>query len=94
MSHMNNSDSKVGTGGAWVSHLAFAFWKILFAILCPPHLLFGGWPAMIMAGCLVVVITGMCGDFLRLMACWLGCRVELLGFIVLGLGLSLPDILA
>lgn len=74
-------------------HFICIGWKLLFAIIPPPHYN-GGWSCFIMALCMIGVVTYVVGEFANLFGCVLGIPPAVTAITFVALGTSLPDTFA
>ena len=74
-------------------HFATMFWKILFAIVPPPHW-GGGWPAFIVALSFIGSVTAVVGEVASLLGCVVGMEDSITAITFVALGTSLPDTFA
>lgn len=74
-------------------HFACIGWKLLFAIVPPPHFL-GGWACFFGALSMIGVCTFVVGDFANLFGCSLGIPTSITAITFVALGTSLPDTFA
>lgn len=56
--------------GEALTHFASIFWKVLFALVPPPHYM-GGKPAFIVALIFIGVVTAIVGEFASMLGCTL-----------------------
>ena len=76
-----------------VMHFATVFWKLLFAIVPPPHW-GGGWPAFIVALTFIGSVTAVVGEVASLLGCVVGMEDSITAITFVALGTSLPDTFA
>lgn len=74
-------------------HFACIGWKLLFAIVPPPHMM-GGWACFIGALSMIGVCTFVVGDFANLFGCSLQIKTTVTAISFVALGTSLPDTFA
>ena len=76
-----------------IAHFATIFWKVLFAIVPPPHW-GGGWPAFIVALSFIGSVTAIVGEVASLLGCVVGMEDSITAITFVALGTSLPDTFA
>lgn len=74
-------------------HFACIGWKLVFAIIPPPHF-YGGWACFIGALSMIGVATFVVGEFANLFGCSLGILTPVTAISFVALGTSLPDTFA
>jgi len=74
-------------------HFACIGWKLLFAMVPPPHYL-GGWACFCGALSMIGVCTFVVGDFANLFGCTLQIKTTVTAISFVALGTSLPDTFA
>jgi len=76
-----------------IMHFVTVTWKVIFAIVPPPH--WGnGWPAFIVALCIIGGVTAIVGEVASLFGCVLGMPDSVTAITFVALGTSLPDTFA
>jgi len=76
-----------------ILHFATVFWKVLFAIVPPPHWA-NGWPAFIIALSFIGGVTAVVGEVASLLGCVVGMEDSITAITFVALGTSLPDTFA
>ena len=74
-------------------HFFAVGWKVLFAIVPPPHY-WGGWACFIVALSLIGVVTAVVGEVAGLMGCVMGIKPGVTAITFVAIGTSLPDTFA
>jgi solute carrier family 8 (sodium/calcium exchanger) len=74
-------------------HFATVFWKVLFALVPPPHW-GGGWPAFLIALSFIGAVTAIVGEVASLLGCVVGMEDSITAITFVALGTSLPDTFA
>jgi len=74
-------------------HFACIGWKLLFAVVPPPHYC-GGWACFIGALSMIGVCTFVVGDFANIFGCSLQIKTTVTAISFVALGTSLPDTFA
>jgi len=74
-------------------HFVCIGWKLLFAIIPPPHYN-GGWSCFIMALMMIGVVTYVVGEFANLFGCVFDIKPSVTAITFVALGTSLPDTFA
>ena len=74
-------------------HFALIGWKLLFAIVPPPHM-GGGAPAFAVALTLIGIITAIVGSVAELLGCVIGLDPSITAITIVAVGTSLPDTFA
>lgn len=68
-------------------------WKVMFALVPPPHLL-GGWACFVISLCFIGIITAVVGEIAGLMGCVIGLKPGVTAITFVAIGTSLPDTFA
>lgn len=76
-----------------IMHFATVFWKVLFALVPPPHW-GGGWPAFLIALSFIGAVTAVVGEVASLLGCVVGMEDSITAITFVALGTSLPDTFA
>lgn len=74
-------------------HFATIGWKVLFALIPPPHI-WGGWAAFCVAISMIGLITMVVGEFANIFGCVLGLKTGVTAITFVAIGTSLPDTFA
>lgn len=74
-------------------HLVCIAWKLVFAIIPPPHYC-GGWACFIIALAMIGIVTYIVGEFANLFGCVLGIPPSITAITFVAMGTSLPDTFA
>jgi solute carrier family 8 (sodium/calcium exchanger) len=74
-------------------HMATIGWKVVFAMIPPPHY-WGGWASFIVAISMIGLITMIVGEFATLFGCVLGLKTGVTAITFVAIGTSLPDTFA
>lgn len=74
-------------------HLATIGWKLIFAIVPPPHI-GGGWVCFSAALGVIGIVTAVVGEVASLFGCILGVKPSITAITFVALGTSLPDTFA
>jgi solute carrier family 8 (sodium/calcium exchanger) len=74
-------------------HFFAVGWKVLFAVVPPPHYC-GGWACFIAALALIGVVTAVVGEVAGLMGCVMGIKPGVTAITFVAIGTSLPDTFA
>lgn len=74
-------------------HLATIGWKLIFAIVPPPHI-GGGWVCFVSALGVIGIVTAVVGEVASLFGCILGIKPSITAITFVALGTSLPDTFA
>ena len=81
---------------SWIEvflHLACIGWKLLFALIPPPHF-GGGWPCFFVSLAFIGVVTFLVGEFANLFGCVLHIPPAITAITFVAMGTSLPDAFA
>lgn len=76
-----------------VMHFLTIFWKVLFALIPPPHL-YGGWLSFVVCLIFIGALTAVVGEIAGLFGCTAGVSKSLTAITFVALGTSLPDTFA
>lgn len=74
-------------------HFTCIGWKLIFAIIPPPHYC-GGWGCFFVALAMIGTVTYVVGEFANLFGCILGIPSAITAITFVALGTSLPDTFA
>ena len=74
-------------------HFVTIGWKVIFALV-PPREWGGGWPAFLVALCMIGAVTAVVGEVALLFGCVIGLKAPITGITFVALGTSLPDTFA
>lgn len=74
-------------------HFATIGWKLLFALIPPPHMA-GGWGCFIVSLAFIGFVTYVVGEFANLFGCVLNIKPAVTAITFVALGTSLPDTFA
>jgi solute carrier family 8 (sodium/calcium exchanger) len=74
-------------------HFATIGWKVIFALIPPPHI-WGGWAAFIVGISMIGLITMVVGEFANIFGCVLGLKTGVTAITFVAIGTSLPDTFA
>ena len=74
-------------------HFICIGWKLLFAIVPPPHM-WNGWACFLGALTMIGLCTYVVGEFANLFGCVLGIETSVTAITFVALGTSLPDTFA
>jgi len=74
-------------------HLVCIGWKLIFAIIPPPHYA-GGWACFMAALAMIGIVTYIVGEFANLFGCVLGIPPSITAITFVAMGTSLPDTFA
>lgn len=76
-----------------ILHLSCIFWKLIFAIIPPPHYA-GGWACFWVALAVIGAVTYVVGEVANLFGCVLGLPPAVTAITFVAMGTSLPDTFA
>lgn len=87
-------DIEVPGWGDFIMHVITFPWKILFAVICPPVRIAGGWLLFFAALIHIGLVTAFVADLAALFGCCSGLGDEVTAITIVALGTSLPDMFA
>lgn len=76
-----------------VLHFFSIGWKVIFAIVPPPHMC-GGWLCFVFALSMIGGVTAIVGEIANLMGCVVGLKPGVTAITFVAIGTSLPDTFA
>ena len=81
------------TPGNLIIHILTWPWKLLAALI-PPAALLGGFIAFVMSSIAIFLLTSVLCDIAGQLGCFILCKDILTGFILLSIGLNIPNLVA
>ena len=90
---MNIGGEETPSNLAYTMHFFTFFWKILFALVPPPHI-GGGWACFCISLFFIGLVTAMVAEIAGLLGCVMGLKDSVTAITFVALGTSLPDTFA